>query len=350
MEFIKEINNKYIISGGSDKSLLIYDNNFKLFYEFKKKEWIYNAFDLEKNPIKGTEIIICCKDDISIFQIDNDNSFKNTKTEMQNYNCLNVIEFKNYEHLLLTNKGVEMITNLNSKILSNRKVVLLNENYKGGILINEHEAVLTSNKILLNGQDKLIFYNILEKKFKDPIIGYSFINTVNGLTLIHKKENDSKILLCACKKYLSGQKNGILMLNILKNGEKLNNFYETGNYEVFCFCPITLKEKNYILYDEKNKRYNTDCFLVGGFDNDKKRGVIKLYQFENEKNIFKINFINNIEFEDFVEFKSPISCINQFQSSDNLIISSLDGNVSLFKLDLDYIISVILIEEIEITP
>ena len=350
VEFIKELNNKFFISGGSDKSIYIYDINFKLFYEIKKKEWIYNAFNFEKNTIKGTEIIVCCKNDLSIFQIDNDNTFKNIKSEIENYSYLNVIEFKNYEHLFLTNKGIEMVTNLNSKILSNRKVILLNEIYKGGILINEHEAVLTSNKILYNGQDKLIFYSILEKKFKDPIKGYSFINTVNGLTLIIKEENECRILLCACKKYISGQKNGILTVNILKNGEKLHNFYETRNFEVFCFCPITLKEKNYILNDERNKRYNTDCFLVGGFDNDKQRGAIKLYQLENEKNIFKIKFINNIDFEDFIEFKNPISCINQFKSSDNLMISSLEGNVSLFKLDLDYIISVVLIEKIEIMP
>ena len=243
-----------------------------------------------------------------------------------------------------------MIINLNSKIIQNRKAILLNEIYKGGILINEYEAVLTSNKILYNGQDKLIFYNILEKKFKDQINGYSFITTANGLTLIQKEENDCTILLCACKKYISGQKNGILMINILKNGEKLHNFYDTENFEVFCFCPITLKEKNYILNDERNKRYNTDCFLVGGYDIDKKRGVIRLYQLENEENIFKTKFINDIDFEDFIEFKSPISCINQFKSSDNLIISSLDGNISLFKLDLDYIISVLLNEKIEITP
>ena len=57
----KEINNKYFIIQGSDKSLLIIYNNFKLFYDFKKKNWIYNAFNLDKNPIKGQKLLYVAK-------------------------------------------------------------------------------------------------------------------------------------------------------------------------------------------------------------------------------------------------------------------------------------------------
>ena len=55
-------------------------------------------------------------------------------------------------------------------------------------------------------------------------------------------------MLCACKQYLKNQKNGILVVNIEieKNNKDINFnhiFYETGNFEVYCFCPILKIEK-----------------------------------------------------------------------------------------------------------
>ena len=58
---------------------------------------------------------------------------------------------------------------------------------------------------------------------------------------------------------------------------------------------------------------------------------------------------HDIDLEDILEVNSPITCIHQFQSSDNLLITTLDGNVYLYKLDLNYILSVNTENDIEIT-
>ena len=65
----------------------------------------------------------------------------------------------------------------------------------------------------------------------------------------NNKENkhniNYKVLLCACKKYIKNQKNGILLVNINEKDSSQNEakisyiFYNTKNFEVYCFCPIS---------------------------------------------------------------------------------------------------------------
>ena len=61
-----------------------------------------------------------------------------------------------------------------------------------------------------------------------------------------KKESEfirkNKILLCACKKYLKNQKNGILLISFEENNDNkiYYKFYDTKNFEVYCFCPILI--------------------------------------------------------------------------------------------------------------
>ena len=74
-----------------------------------------------------------------------------------------------------------------------------------------------------------------------------------------------------------------------------------------------------------------------------------MYQIENEEQILKIKYINDINFEDCIEYKSPISCITQFRNFDSLLIASLDGNISQFKFNLNYILSINSKRKIEIT-
>ena len=61
------------------------------------------------------------------------------------------------------------------------------------------------------------------------------------------------ILLCACKKYLEKQNNGILLISLENNSQKSYNFYDTGKFEVYCFCPIS---NEYII--NYNSYYNNE--------------------------------------------------------------------------------------------
>ena len=81
----------------------------------------------------------------------------------------------------------------------------------------------------------------------------------------------------------------------------------------------------------------TDYFLVGGFDQEKRCGLIKLYKAKfgiNEKET-NIDFVQDIEFEktkNFYSFNGAISSIIQSKNKGNVLITCYDGNVYLLSL------------------
>ena len=85
--------------------------------------------------------------------------------------------------------------------------------YRSVIQLNEKEIAVSSNAILDGGKDKLIIYDISNKKMQKELEGYSFIISDNGMYLL-----SPDILLCACKKYLQNQKNGILLILLPPSG------------------------------------------------------------------------------------------------------------------------------------
>ena len=164
-------------------------------------------------------------------------------------------------------------------------------------------------------------------------------------------DNNNNILLCACKKYIKGQKNGILLISDLKSiddsyYDSKNNikFYNTINFEVHCFCQISIVNKTNILREPEIKK--TNYFFVGGFDIKRHRGGIKLYKFKkNKEEIIEIEEIQDIVLENvclsnknkkskFKFCKGPISCIKQTTNQGEILITCWDGNVYLFNIPL----------------
>ena len=152
------------------------------------------------------------------------------------------------------------------------------------------------------------------------------------------EKGKKEILLCACKKYLSSQKNGILIIDPeIKEREDINfNFYDTEEFEVNCFCPINIKENNNIII--------TNYILVGGYDDEKKIGMIKLYRIKSKDNlseaIFNLEFLQDIIIEkikDFNEFNGTVNCIVQSKYNGKLLISCWDGKIYCFsEPNIDY--------------
>ena len=158
--------------------------------------------------------------------------------------------------------------------------------------------------------------------------------------------NNNKILLCACKKYNKNKRNGILLVNpnLGDNKRIENEFYNTYNFEVYCFCQIfnfgnSNKNLKYLENDFENKKgikkAITDYFFVGGFDLEKREGKIKLFKIIYGEKIWnsKIKYIQDIEIEDnekFEEFDGPISCIIQSKTTGNILVTCYNGNVYLF--------------------
>ena len=128
----------------------------------------------------------------------------------------------------------------------------------------------------------------------------------------------NKILLCACKKYLKNQKNGILLINICLKSDDVedyfNYFYETNSFEIYCFCQISIyKKDNSKILNEKYLSNKTNYFLVGGFEKRKNQGIIKLYKLIYAENKIEIKYIEDVVIEqknnNYVKsFNSPISC------------------------------------------
>ena len=79
--------------------------------------------------------------------------------------------------------------------------------------------------------------------------------------------------------------------------------------------------------------------MVGGFEKEKKRGIIKLFKviYNYEKSESSIEFIQDIEIinqydsNEFIILKKPISCITQSSSDENLLVTCWDGNVYLLS-------------------
>ena len=234
------------------------------------------------------------------------------------------------------------------------------KNIKGGIKINDNEIVFTSTTNLPDRKDKFIIYDIGNTTIKEKEIGnYSFTNSANSLCLMRLGELEDNILLCGCKKGNEYQKNGFLIMDMKRDTEDKIEFFDTENFEVYCFCPIFCinENKNKNNKNSKKEILYTDYFLVGGFSNDKREGMIKLFKIINNEDtnyITKVEFKQDISFERFdVEypkdsyfkannineirdkrddfiftgFRGNISCIMQSKINGNIYVTCWDGNI-----------------------
>ena len=342
--FIVEISDGYI-SGGMD-TLNIYINNGIL--KKKKNIWIYNVFESENKNTKN--LILNSKDKIKLYKL---NKEKNSINEEDNYKIDSIFALcggKDEIYCCGKNK-TKLVKNI---FIKDREQIEYNvfENVllKSGIRISNNLIVFKSNKVVSKGIDKLKFFDILTKNEIENNIReeYSFNFSVNGLTVMtiegnKEKENynENKILLCACKKYIKKQKNGILLVVI---DNKYNNFshifYDTHNFEVYCFCPLFKLEEKKII-EQKIEKSISKYFLVGGFEKEKNIGAIKLYKLNYKKPNNKINieYIQDIKFKDnsFFKFKMPISSIIQSNKDGRILITCWDGKVYLFEyLNINY--------------
>ena len=357
-DFVLEINhgNHIFLSGDINNSLIYYNSSFERIKEIRVSDWINNvSFSSKKNEPNLT-ILLCTKEKILTFnekgeQREQIRHFEKDKIKKMNY----LLGKDSNVYFCICEDKIIVYQDLLSKIISKKEYdILVGKTMKYIIQISENIFVIKSNKVKYKGKDELIFFNFSAKKIIEPKTNtsYSFSYTTNGLSIMSnepKKENVSniknQILLCACKKYIKKQKNGILLVNmeILQDNLYLSKiFYNTGDFEVYCFCPLLSFNKNKIIeVNEKNDKKATEYFLVGGLDLKKGKGLIKLYKVNYGKEYFqnKIDFIEDIVIlhnnEKYL-IHGAISCIIQSSINGDIIASSWDGNVYLFDINLEY--------------
>ena len=374
---IKELNNGNYISYKNNHTIILYDTYFnrikdQRFDSITNITEITNYEDVKNKDI--SKIIITGYKEIILMKID----FKTSNIETKNLNVSNIYSINFFEikknNYIISGRNICMhildLFNNNSNDV--QKNIIESKSYFGGIKINENTIALTSNNLKEGGEDKIIFYNSKSKRILNEIEGYSHSISPNGLAIIQnekiimksertqkgkknrKKKNKNKnskeanektenerVLLCACKRYRKKEENGILLINpqIQENKNVENYFYNTGNFEPYCFCQILIFENNNKNLDNIDDEYKknikikeTDYFLVGGLDEEKRRGTIKLYKVNfNEKSyIKKIEYLQDIELNEF--FDGPINCIIQSRISGNILVTCYNGNIYLFSL------------------
>ena len=342
--YIKELSNGIFVSGG-DNNLFFYEYlTFKIRKEYKIKN--INIYEKESEKKNEIQLIVCSNENSNLLTLTEDSIKMGKQKSIKNMR----VYLKTQSNILICNEeGIFQLNDLFIKIIMPVDNKIINKSFWGGIQIYENLFAFTSNKVLLNGEDELIIFNSSSKKIINTFDNYSFCLYQNNLSLISKEnESNNKILLCACKKYIKSQKNGILLVKIPINF--INNitkaFYDTGKFEVYCFCQIFTFESIEINILNKNKICNigTNFFLVGGFDPIKNQGLIKLYRINYNKENFdltKIEYLQDIEIEKenkkqkdnskkFKGFNSPITCITQSKYTGNILITCFDGNVYLF--------------------
>ena len=199
------------------------------------------------------------------------------------------------------------------------------ESFKNGLIINNNYIALSSNDLIPNGTCQLVICNLNNFKIEYSLLDFSFNLNESSIALI--KLTNNNFLLCACKKYNRNQANGILIVNLnVLEGETMEyKFYDTGNFEVYCFCQIF---------------GNSAIIFMGGFDLNKRRGIIKIFKVkdENETEIQFLQDIENIEDNnDSPLFDLPVNNIIQTKDSGKIIITTIDGKIYLFsKPNLDF--------------
>jgi len=343
---------KFVSCGLDGKIILIDENQEKKNIDSTKiiDDWIYSITDV---PGTDNEFIACCPEKIYIIFIIN-NKFEVEEKRLNFSDSLNLYAF--YPHkeelILCGNDSLSKYNGIIKEIKEDNQKsfeVLSKIQSRCGINISGNIIAVVSNKVLkTKGQDilKCINKNRLNETYSEE---YSFNIGPNSLLIIdtnidvknnnnnnnsgsnkrkkkHKNNNTpgnnekAKLLLCACTKYLNDQKNGILI--ICPNSKKIkNNFYDTGDFEVFCFCNL------------KTNKTDKSYILVGGYDNQSSRGLIKLYEIiyddNNKIENTRMNFIRNIL--NLSKFKEPFNCIIQSSKTGNIIATNFDGSINLFS-------------------
>ena len=333
-EFIKDLGNGFYLSGGKNNFLFVYNKDFIKVMEIYTKicpNGVIIKYSNENN-IEDLQFISYSNERINLFTLKLDKF--DYLFESFNESASNIVIINSKDYIINNNHGAFLVQNLFSSSLKKSEKIL-EYSYKTGIKIDEKIIVFTSNVIFHNGKSILIFYDIINNEVKYQLEGYSFSISQNSLFLM--ENNDSKALICACKKYdysKSFFNNGLILLILKDNQDIIDTFNMTGDFEPYCFCQIKLKNnQNDSAYD-----YSTHYFLVGGFDEKKRKGIIKLYKvvFEYNANDSRIEFVQDIILENnkkegFYGFKGVVTCIIQSKDTGNFIISCSNGSVYLFS-------------------
>ena len=301
-KFISELSNGFIIISDYDKHLFLYNRNFENIVKIQFPLPV-NYF-IEAKPIENYLINLKCFVFFSIYDVlidlknhkttvekcdiskvneekkenkdapdaENDKKDKKDKSKIKIYYFNSMIQLKNSQDFLFTNNGICEGENLLNQKEININFDLLMQ-YTEAVLLSDNLICLKSNKQLTNGDDSLTLFDIKSKKVINKIDGFSFNINPYRLILISQNEKN-KILVGACTKYSSDQKNGLFIAKInLEKEEEIEikkRFEEIENFNVSCICNLNLNNNN----DKEENENEQKFLLVGGVSEEYNKGMI----------------------------------------------------------------------------
>ena len=344
---IIELSQGYFLKLDFDNTIIIYDKNFNEKKSYKNENYIQTIKSLpDENIIR---FVALKYDKFVYFEFDTKNaeiSCENPEGEKQDplsnqYFELNKEKSIDQRDYIVSGKSGIYIKHRSEEeedvVISSKK----EENFNNAIKVTDKIYSFTSNEILIKGKNILKIYNKDRKKDNsNPTIiskygsqnnAYSFSIDNNGLSVVDLNEN-YKLLLCSCNKYLPSNKNGILIIKI--SSKSINNtFNSTNNFEAYCFCSIY-----------ENKKENYAYILVGGLEIDKRRNNIKLYKVSIDDDNIIFEYLQDAveDFNGFDKFDGKINKIIRPKENDRyIIVSCTEYNNYLFSLpENDYYVEV----------
>ena len=319
VKFFLCLRNGYYFSCGNDRSMILYNNEFKQILTINNLDIILNHISEKTSKDENfIELITSYGKDIYLIIINTINKeYQIKRYEIPNMKVMFCVQVLTKFVIAGISKVtiVEDLFNKNIEIKSSNKIS--EKSYKTGLLINNNYIALISHDLFPKGEKELIICNLTTKEIEFSISDFSFNRNDNSICLMKFENNDK--LLCACKKYEKNGENGILLvdLNYSDNDKFRYKFFNTGNIEIYCFCQM---------------HENSPYFLVGCLDLDMRVTVIKLFKIREGKEL-GIRYLQDIENIDntFRGFELPVNNIIQIKDSGKIVITTIDGRIYLFS-------------------
>ena len=162
-EFIAELSNIFV-SGGTDKILIIYTNDFKTKINIDDiKEWTYSVNERKTNIANAYQIIASANKDLYLIDLKFDengsNNYNLQKYEFPNMTCVRCIGMTNEDYatvgLYCSYYFYNLFTRKSDRV--NHTPIINNKTYRSAIKIKHNILALASNRVAVDGEDRLFF-------------------------------------------------------------------------------------------------------------------------------------------------------------------------------------------------
>jgi len=152
-EYIKELSNGIIISGGNDNNLLLYDSHefFKKIGDIELINYCINELPRDNEEIK---IMVCSYKQFIIHEINPNIQITNI-FETKGIDGINFFMMKNNNYIICGKNEVYLINFSLNNFQNIKKNIIIQKSFRGGIKINDEIIALASNRVLSNGEDKI---------------------------------------------------------------------------------------------------------------------------------------------------------------------------------------------------